>query len=356
MRVVMVTRLIDRQGVAWGFTHDWVKRLAEHVPHLDVVAHETGEHDLPANVTLISLGREHGASKIDVLRNLWHALDQTLPQADVLFVHGLPQYAIVSAHLLLKHRKPFVMWYTFGLLDWELRVSHAMATRIVTATRDSFPMKRSRKVTVVGHGVDFNDFTPPDSRPAERTVISVGRVDPSKGVLELIEIASRICAMPGNEDITFRWIGDIPMQAPGGFGDQVTSLIREKGLEDRFIMVGGVPFADVHRAYEQSHVMISLSRTGSLDKVVLEAAGCGLPVLATGSVYRDVIGEDAPRLMAEEGNIDEITAKLAAVLAMPQDDRDALGLRLRERAEAQHSLENLVRNLASVFRELPGEV
>ncbi len=352
MRVVMLTHQVDREATFFAFTHGWVAALARRVEHLEVICQHAGVVDLPDNISLHSLGKEEGRSKGGQFRVLQRILWGILPHADVIFSHMIPRYALLAAPGALRFGVPIVQWYTLGHADLELRLAHVIVRRVVTASRESFPLA-GRKVTPIGHGIDFARFTPAERPAAARQVLAVGSLTPWKGIETLIDAAALLAARPGFDDVTFTWVGgELPSPlTPAGYRAALEARIVERGLAGRFRLAGSVSYLDLPDLYRGAAALAHLSKTGSIDKAPLEALGCGIPVVATDAVYRDVLGDQAARLMARPGDAPDVADRLGDVLALPPERRRDLALGLRARAVEQHGLEGMMDRLVRVLVE-----
>ena len=101
MRVLLITQEIDENSALLGVTLTWIRHLAPKVDHVAVLALSVGAANLPANVSLYSMGKERSANKLFLLKNfyrhLWGLLRRR--EVDVVFVHMVPRYAILAAPL-----------------------------------------------------------------------------------------------------------------------------------------------------------------------------------------------------------------------------------------------------------------
>ena len=61
---LIITQIIDKDDPILGFFHRWVEEFAKHIDHIDVICLKKGEHTLPSNVSVYSLGKEGGESRI----------------------------------------------------------------------------------------------------------------------------------------------------------------------------------------------------------------------------------------------------------------------------------------------------
>ena len=58
MRILICTQIMDRKDSALGFFQKWVASLAPHFEHVEVICLKEGEHFMPSNVHVSSLGKE----------------------------------------------------------------------------------------------------------------------------------------------------------------------------------------------------------------------------------------------------------------------------------------------------------
>ena len=144
--------------------------------------------------------------------------------------------------------------------------------------RESMRVDTPKKI-VTGHGIDAAHFDVPG---AERgagplRLLSVGRVTPAKDPLTVVEALNLLrqegstssCAGPAA-----RWPGD----------DEYAGVVRQsdrgEGLESAVDFVGAVPYPDVPALYRDCDLFVNASRTGSVDKVVLEAMAASRPFVS----------------------------------------------------------------------------
>ena len=351
MRVLMLTPAVDMANrLHTGFVHSWVKALARRVDHVEVVCRSAGVMDLPPNVAVTGLDPAMSIPRPRLLMAFQRTISQRIRSVDVVFAHFIPPYALVAVPSARLHGVPIVHWNATTTIYLEVRLAHLLVDRIVTSTPESYPFS-GPKVTVIGQGIDFELFSPAANPPGGgRVVVTAGRVTPSKNLEDQIEAAALLLKRPGFEDVVFKVAGDEPPWIHGHRA-ALEAAIAERGLSGRFQLLGGLPYADIASFYQSATLMLSTSKTGSLDKVVLEAMGCGLPTLVTGRVYAPLLGEDRDLLLADEDDPHDVAERLAHLLSMDPQERRALGLRLRQRAMGPHSLDRLMDQLVVVFGE-----
>jgi glycosyltransferase involved in cell wall biosynthesis len=109
------------------------------------------------------------------------------------------------------------------------------------------------------------------------------------------------------------------------------------------------------REYQRASVMVNVSSTGSIDKAVLEAMACGLPVVTANEAFHTMLAPWQDQLLIPMDAPDALAAKVWKLAHMDTTQRQALGLDLRQIVIRDHSLDRLAAVLAAVFRtgELP---
>jgi glycosyltransferase involved in cell wall biosynthesis len=352
MRVLMLTPTVDPSNrLNTGFAHVWVEALGRRVDRLEVICRTAGAIRFPDNITVTGVDNLHSAARFGLLPAFHAAISRSIRRVDLVFSHLAPRYALAAAPNVLRHGIPLVHWDANGKIDshWQKWTAHLLANRIVTAVPEGYRFS-GPKVTVIGHGVDFQRFVPAAKPVAGgRTIIAVGMLSPVKNYEAQIDAAALLLKKPGFEDVTFKVAGD-----EGWWADvhrsKLEARVAAHGLGGRFLFLGGLPYSGIQSIYQDATLALSTSKSGGLDKVVLEAMGCGLPTLATGRVYGPLLGDDRHLLLANEDDPHDLAERLARLLMMSPAEREALGFRLRQRAMAAHAIEPMMDRLVEVFR------
>lgn len=352
MRVLMLTRRVDRADPRAGFTHRWIEALASHprVDGVDVICLEMGEHRLPGNVTVASMGKERGYSRLRELAEFRRAILPAIRRADVVFVHMIPRYAIIAAPWARRFRVPVVLWYAHRQVHPELRLAHALASRIVTASPESFTLP-SDKLTVIGHGIDMASFAPAPDPAADPLILAVGRLSAIKNYETLIEALAQLRERPGFEDARLAIAGGTTPEAPD-YDARLRTLAERLGVAAHVDLPGAVPPGDIPALYHQAAVTANLAPTGGLDKVVIESLASGVPAVVHNRTFLPVLGSDADLLWCETLDAACVADRLAAVLSLPPAERAALGARLAARVREAYALEAFIDRLVGVFEDV----
>jgi glycosyltransferase involved in cell wall biosynthesis len=168
---------------------------------------------------------------------------------------------------------------------WADRVTDRLVTRHVCVSRDvaDFSINRGglphAKIRVIPNGVDFEHYAnaaPADLTqfrvpPGSRVLLFVGRLDPQKGPLQLLEAAAELFA--DHSDLHLVMVGDGPLAT------EVRAWTVVRNLESRIHFAGRQEnIAGLMRAAD---VFVLPSQWEGLPNVVLEAMAAGTPVVAT---------------------------------------------------------------------------
>jgi D-inositol-3-phosphate glycosyltransferase len=141
-------------------------------------------------------------------------------------------------------------------------------------------------IEIVPPAVEHAFFAPGDRAGARRAIglpadrpaiLFVGRIQPLKGP----DVAIRAVAAMARRDAMLLIVGG----ASGLDGDremrQATALVDELGVADRVRFVDPKPHHILSSYYRAADVVVVPSRSESFGLVALEAAACGIPVVAT---------------------------------------------------------------------------
>ncbi len=145
------------------------------------------------------------------------------------------------------------------------------------------------RLTIVAPGVDHAFFAPGEKARARRAMgfdpvdplmLFVGRIQPLKGLTVAVEALAHVVAVPGLARTTLVVIGG--PSGPRGEEElaEVQRRVRASGLEGRVQMLPPQPHHLLSTSLRAADVAVVPSRSESFGLVALEAAACGVPVVA----------------------------------------------------------------------------
>ncbi len=357
MRVLLITQTLDRQDSILGATHGLAEQLARRLERLYALQLWAGETALPTNVALRSMGKERGATKPAQLATLTRAV-RTLAargQVDLVFAHMAPLYAIVAAPIARLSGVPTVLWYAHPHVDLKLRLATALVDRVASPTPEGFRVPTA-KLTLTGHGVDTERFLPPRT-PCQGPlrVLYAGRISRSKDVATFLRAARLALDQSPAGALRFAIIGRPGSPADEAYLAELRVLARSLGLEGALELGAAVPYPRMPEALAQCDLLVNLARTGSADKVVLEAMSCARVPLVCNRTFVPTLGEDAERCLFRERDPGDLARQILRWAAASPEERQAVGQRLRAAVVREHSLSGLAERLVRLFREVIAE-
>src|SRR5690242_20232367 len=185
MRLVFVTQTLDPGDPALAQTLDLVRVLAARTDELAVVTRHLRWEDVPQNVEVRLFD---APSRVGRVVEFERAVASSLPRADAVLVHMVPQFLLLAAPLARARRVPLLLWYTHWHAGRSLRAATRLADRVLSVDRSSFPLA-SPKVRATGHAIDVDLFRgrPPEPHDGALRVLAVGRTARWKGLATLLD-------------------------------------------------------------------------------------------------------------------------------------------------------------------------
>lgn len=349
MRLCFVTQVVDDDDAVLGFLPSWLRELATRVEELWVVTFALGKPpELPPNVRVHSLGRERGVKGLRLLLSLRRELRRAVREGgcDRVLVHMVPKYAVLAHWLGVPRRVPIYLWYTHAGVNRWLEWCEPLVVKIFTASEESLRIETPKKV-VTRHGIDVA-FLRPDLKgePAPDSLLTVGRLTPSKDVGFLLEG----CAALARAGIGARLevVGDGLVPSDVAYRADMERLAAQLGIARNVRFVGAVPYRKIPSVYRSAQLFVSASRTGSVDKAVLEAMACGVPVLTSNESFRAILPPEhtfAPR------DLTQFVERARAVLGWDAAERRRRGADLRAIVARDHAVGPLMSRLVSEMEE-----
>jgi D-inositol-3-phosphate glycosyltransferase len=142
------------------------------------------------------------------------------------------------------------------------------------------------RIEIIAPGVEHAFFAPGDQRgartaldlPLERPVLLfVGRIQPLKGP----DVAVRALHRLGRSDALLLVVGGASGTDGDHEADELHQLVDELGLAEQVVFVPPQPHHILSTYYRAADVVVVPSRSESFGLVALEAAACGIPVVAS---------------------------------------------------------------------------
>ncbi len=177
---------------------------------------------------------------------------------------------------------------------------------------------------VIPNGVETARFKPIE-RPANPKVkvLFIGRLIPRKGFQRVVR------ALPRVRELTSKPF-EVEVVGSGAAQGDLNHLAEELGVSDLLHYVGTVPYDQLEKSYQYADIFVLTSLSEGMPSVILEAMGCGLPIIASDvGGNNEIVREGENGYLIKGDDTDLIAARLAALI-----NDDALRTRLGRQSRA----------------------
>lgn len=147
--------------------------------------------------------------------------------------------------------------------------------------------------------------------------ITVCRHIPIKSIDLLIKSLTNVI----NSHPTYRhiFIGDGPLL------EKHKTIVRQLGIDNSIIFMGGLNIKDVHELYEMSDIFVLNSKYESFSMVTIEAMSHGLPIIVTDRGHLPTLVEESKSgFYVEYGNINLLTNKIIETIELKEEELEKL--------------------------------
>lgn len=179
------------------------------------------------------------------------------------------------------------------------------------------------RIEVVPPGVDHAFFSPGDRAGARAavglddrpTLLFVGRIQPLKG----LTVAVEALALLQRTDARLVVVGGISGPEGAAEMQRVRSLVSDHQLTDRVTFVAPQPHHALSTWYRSADAVLVPSRSESFGLVALEAAACGVPVVASSvGGLRTLVVDGQTGFLVDRHDPRAKAAKIDELLADPE--------------------------------------
>ena len=342
MRILFVTQQVDADHPVLAQTVDLVRELAARCEAVDVLCDSVGRHDLPQNVRIRAFGARTRAGRgLRFMQALAALLLRRGRRPDAVLVHMVPLFVLLSAPLTKPLRVPMLLWYTHWNPSRSLRLALSLVDVVLSVGRGSFPLE-TPKLQATGHAIDFARFTPADraEREGPLRLVALGRTARWKGydtMLDALELATRR-GCDARLEIRGPQLTDDERRHRSELEARVAASLE---LRERVRIEPTLPRDALPALLAEAEALLSATQprgSETLDKVVYEAASCGVPVLASNAALAEFLGGLPLTLSFPPRDADRLSELLLALAAAGPETRAETGAALRRRVVSGHSV------------------
>jgi glycosyltransferase involved in cell wall biosynthesis len=303
MKLLLITQKVDRNDPVLGFFARWIEEFAKRYERVSVICLEKGEMSLPSNVSVYSLGKEEGNSRLGYITRFYRHIWALRHDYDAVFVHMNQEYVLLGWKSWFFMGKPVYLWRNHAKGSFLTNLAVFFSKKVFCTSPESYTAK-FKKTILMPAGID-TDFFKPDPAVSRvlNSVLFLGRISPVKKVLEFIDWFKAL-----GESYTATVAGG-PVKGSESYAEEVR---RRAPANMRF--VGPVNQEGALKLYQSHEKYVNLTPGGSLDKTILEAAACGCKVLCENTHLKIALegksGEEARKYVIENHSLSLLMEKL----------------------------------------------
>lgn len=187
-------------------------------------------------------------------------------------------------------------------------------------------IRNSRLLPGSGVNLSEHSLSPYPTEAHGIRFLAVLRIMKDKGIAEYLEAAERISSE--HTDIHFYLAGEYEEEAKQIYEPRIKAL-SDKGIINYLGHIDNVP-----EVMAKSHVIIHPSYHEGMSNVLLEAAACGRPVLASNIPgCREILQQGISGFLFRPGDAESLIQTVKQILSYPESRRSEMGLKGREYVE-----------------------
>ena len=262
----------------------------------------------------------------------------------------VPLFLVLAAPFAKLLRVRLALWYTHWAASRTLRLATRFADIVLSVDERSFPLP-SPKVRGIGHAIDVERFAPSAVRSegGPLRLLALGRTARWKGY-ETMLVALELAVARGLD-------AELELRGPQLTDDErahrqelEAMIAASDALRTRARIEPPVPRAELPGRLATADALLSATQpraNQTLDKVVYEAAACGVPVLASNPALDEFLGGLPLELRFPAHDAGALADRLVALAAAGAEQRAEVGAELRRRVVEGHSLDSWADAVAS---------
>lgn len=218
----------------------------------------------------------------------------------------------------------------FLLLLYRVGLRKAQTVFFQNETNRNFMLSRGivkgTSVLLPGSGVNLDEHKaePYPEKEEPLVLVNIGRIMKDKGADEVLYAAKVIHREYPN--VIFRLIGGFD----GAYEEQVNAAVAAGDIE----YLGHQ--SDVHACLKEAHAIVHASYHEGMSNVLLEAASCARPVIATDVAgCRETYDNEVSGIACKARDGDDLVRAIRKFIAMPHEQKAAMGQAGRRKVERE---------------------
>jgi glycosyltransferase involved in cell wall biosynthesis len=264
--------------------------LAVHFDRTTIITGDSSLDDLPEGMDVVSTNWALGNKFFKIYRLFVVAVPVLWKKrrSVVVFSHMTDlQSAVLGPITRLLGIKHY-LWYAHKVKSRFLLIANFFVDGIITSTPGSCPID-SAKVHPIGQAVDERKFLRASTLSNQDVfnALHVGRFDPSKDLNQIVSAISNLRV--SNPRLTFTQIGSPSTPSATKDADKILKLWQSQITEGWLRFLPTVSRDELPKTISKFQVFFH-AYDGSLDKTLVEATMCGIPVISVNPEYVSEFG------------------------------------------------------------------
>ncbi len=334
MKLLVVTQVVDQKNTTLGFFHRWIEELSKRFESIEVVCLYEGEHNLPDNVNVYSLGKEKGNTRIGYVKNFFTYIWRLRTHYEAVFVHMNQEYIVLGGWVWKLLGKKLFFWRNHPYGNMWTRIVVLFSDQVFCTADKSFTA-RYKKTILMPAGVDTQVFTVDSAVQQQKySLLLFGRISPIKHIEKAIDAVALLLAkgIPIELSIVGDWLArDVE------YVEELKKRVSMAHIGPQVAFIKGVDFMDAPKIYQNHEIFLNFTESGSFDKTVIEALACGSKVLVSNTSMKNLLPDGS----YTTGEQDDIVEKIIHLQSLDSVALVEYQNKAREVVE-QHNLSRLI--------------
>lgn len=197
---------------------------------------------------------------------------------------------------------------------------------------------------IIPNGVETDRFKPIARQANPRIkILFIGRLIPRKGfqrVIQALPLVRQQAKVPFEVEVV----------GTGAAQEELDGLAQILGVSDLIKYVGTIPYDKLEKAYQYADIFVLTSLSEGMPSVILEAMGCGLPIIASDvGGNNEIVKENKNGFLIQGDDITTLASKLVT-LVNDNQLRQRMGQASRQLALA-YDWENIMEQYNQLYLE-----
>jgi glycosyltransferase involved in cell wall biosynthesis len=261
------------------------------------------------------------------------------------YLRGIP-YGLYFGGSDIPNANPSRYRYIYPLLTPLLRAIWRPASFRVVCSQELVALAKKAdphsEFILIPNGVETERFRPIERSKNPRVkILFIGRLIHRKGFQRVIQ------ALPKLRTLAQRPF-EVEVVGTGAYQVELDTLAEKLGVSDLIRYVGSMPYEKLEKAYQYADIFVLTSLSEGMPSVILEAMGCGLPIVASNVGGNNEIVHEGENGFLITGDDVEMLAQRFATLINDEALRQRLGQKSRE-LSLQYDWSNIMRRYNELY-------